>query len=172
MSTCPRCNTPLTATDYQGVALQACTQCGGRWLSHDELKTVLDTLEAPQEVRAPEEGTPTSHRGADPSGKKDLPCPDCGRAMEPFNYAGDSGVILDKCPHCDRLWLDAGQLEQVQKAVQLSRQDIERDMKRFSATLHEVEVREDRREQEDTRATPVPTLAALASRRLDPKSGV
>ena len=33
--------------------------------------------------------------------------------MAAFNYAGDSGIYLDRCEDCDGLWLDAGELRSV-----------------------------------------------------------
>jgi len=158
MSTCPRCQIALETSDYQGVALEACSRCGGQWLDPEHLKTILDTLEAPQGHPA-QPGNVVDRRKA----KENLPCPSCGQQLEPFNYAGDTGIILDKCFRCGHIWLDAGELEEVQRAVGESRRGLERDVKRFSADLHEVEVREDRREQQDVRTTPMPNLTSLVS---------
>jgi len=167
MSICPRCDAPLTATDYEEVELEACDRCGGRWLDPDSLKAIVD---AP----APAGGPPTGKEGvpglevstALHEGKPNLLCPDCREGMEPFNFAGDSGIFLGKCHRCGGVWLDAGQLEQVRQAVAASRQDIERDIKRFSGTLHEVEVQEDLLEQKDNRTTPDPTMTTIANRIL------
>jgi Zn-finger nucleic acid-binding protein len=83
--------------------------------------------------------------------------------MQPFNYAGDSGVLLDKCPQCGGLWLDAGDLERVLAAVAAAEKDIGRDIKRFSGDLHEAEVRQDALEQRDARPIIDPLTAAIAS---------
>ena len=34
--------------------------------------------------------------------------------MNPINYAGDSGVVVDRCPSCTGLWLEHSELEKVQ----------------------------------------------------------
>jgi len=87
--------------------------------------------------------------------------------MDHVNYAADSGVMIDKCPHCGGIWLDAGELEKAQAAVEASRSDLDRDIKRFSGPLHEVEVREDALEQQDNRATHAPLVSAIANRIQD-----
>jgi Zn-finger nucleic acid-binding protein len=87
--------------------------------------------------------------------------------MEHVNYAGDSGVLIDRCPGCGGIWLDAGELERARAAVQASRRDLGRDIKRFSGDLHQVEVREDALEQQDNRAAHDPLVGAIASRMED-----
>ncbi len=41
-------------------------------------------------------------------------CPVCGQQMQRFNYAINTGVFLDRCPQKHGIWLDPGELEQVQ----------------------------------------------------------
>ncbi len=124
MSTCPRCNTCLTAAEQEGVGLDSCDRCGGRWIEPDGLKALAERP-APQ---AEEAGQPPRVEVVFHDPKEGVPCPECRQPMAPFNYAGDSGVILDKCNHCDGIWLDAGELEQVRKVVAASRQDLNRDL--------------------------------------------
>ena len=37
-------------------------------------------------------------------------CPKCGNNLIEIDY---KGIAVDKCSHCDGVWLDAGELEQV-----------------------------------------------------------
>ncbi|MFC2103342.1 zf-TFIIB domain-containing protein [Bacteroidota bacterium] len=37
-------------------------------------------------------------------------CPKCGQNLIEIDY---KGIAVDKCSHCDGVWLDAGELEQV-----------------------------------------------------------
>jgi Zn-finger nucleic acid-binding protein len=39
--------------------------------------------------------------------------------MRRFNYAYDSNIYLDRCPACDGLWLDGGEIEQIARHVQV-----------------------------------------------------
>jgi uncharacterized protein len=37
-------------------------------------------------------------------------CPKCGQKLIEINYLN---IPVDKCSHCDGVWLDAGELEQI-----------------------------------------------------------
>ena len=37
-------------------------------------------------------------------------CPKCGNNLIEIDY---KGIAVDKCSHCDGVWLDAGELEQI-----------------------------------------------------------
>jgi predicted Zn-ribbon and HTH transcriptional regulator len=39
-------------------------------------------------------------------------CPKCGMELIEIDY---KNIKVDKCPHCDGIWLDAGELESVSK---------------------------------------------------------
>lgn len=161
MNPCPRCNIPLLTEEHGDIVMERCELCGGRWMTPDDLKAVLDL------IRLPPPDAPV-RIGIDLTDvQDDALCPHCGVAMEPFNYAGDSGIILDKCPSCAGLWLDGGDLERVVTVVAASEQDLDRDVKRFSADLHEAEVRQDALEQQDGSPLRDPLGAALASRIAD-----
>lgn len=161
MNPCPRCQIPLTGEQHGDIVMQRCEKCGGRWIDPDDLKAILDL------IHLPVFGNPV-RTGVDLTDiTEDAVCPRCGVPMQPFNYAGDSGVIVDKCHTCGGLWLDHGDLERIVAVVSASTQDLDRDIKRFSADLHEAEVRQDALEQKD--ATPVtdPLASALANRIAD-----
>ncbi len=160
MNPCPRCHTPLSSEEHGDIVMERCDQCGGRFLDPDDLKAILEM------VRLPVTGTAT-RMGVDLTGvNEDAACPHCNVPMEPFNYAGDSGVILDKCHGCGGLWLDKGDLERVLAVVAASEKDIERDMKRFSADLYQAEVRQDELEQRDNRTTD-PLTGSIAAQIAD-----
>ena len=161
--TCPRCGIALAAARYGGVDVEVCARCGGRWLDPEHLKTILDEVEPPEAASAVQ--------AVPRRAKEGLPCPSCGGGLEPFNYAGDSGIVLDRCPACGRIWMDAGELEQVRAAVEASRRGVEHDAKRFSGALHEVEVREDAIEQQSVEATPLPSMNPIPIRTGNEKAG-
>jgi Zn-finger nucleic acid-binding protein len=161
MNPCPRCHLPLIVEEHGDIVMQRCERCGGRWMRPDDLKAVIDL------IRLPVNG-PSVRTGIDLTDvREDAVCPRCAVPMQPFNYAGDSGIILDKCPTCGGLWLDSGDLERVLAVVSASDQDLDRDIKRFSADLHEAEVRQEALEQQDGSSIADPLAAALASRIAD-----
>jgi Zn-finger nucleic acid-binding protein len=161
MNPCPRCHVPLLAEEYGDIVMEHCERCGGRWMDPEDLKAVLDI------IRLPIHGS-TVRTGIDLTDvQENAACPRCGVPMEPFNYASDSGIVLDKCRTCGGLWLDGGDLERVLAAVAASEQDLDRDIKRFSADMHEQEVRQDALEQRDGTPLADPLASVLASRIAD-----
>ena len=46
--------------------------------------------------------------------------------MQTINYDYSSGIILDRCPQGHGLWLDAGELEQVQIVREHSEEEFEK----------------------------------------------
>ncbi len=161
MNHCPRCKIPLLTEQHGDIVMERCEMCGGRFLAPEDLRAILDLIHLPAQGPARRQGIDLTDVS------EDAPCPHCDGAMEPFNYAGDSGIILDKCPNCGGLWLDNGDLERVLAVVAASEQDLDRDAKRFSADLHEAEVRQDALEQQDGSPRTDPLAAALASRIAD-----
>lgn len=164
MNPCPRCNLPMSTEEHGDIVMEHCGRCGGWWMDPEDLKAIVDT------IRLTVEG-PAVRAGVDLTDVcEDAACPRCGVPLEPFNYAGDSGVILDKCRQCGGLWLDGGDLERVLGVVSAAEKDLDRDIKRFSAALHEAEVREDAREQQDSSPVSDPLATALVRRIADSDS--
>ncbi len=42
-------------------------------------------------------------------------CPKCGTTLSEIDF---KGIKIDKCSHCDGVWLDAGELESINKLEQ------------------------------------------------------
>ena len=168
MNTCPRCGTPLRATEY-GTGVEACGSCGGHGMSPDELRDALDSGTPPEAGAGGEGAVPVRM----PIGEvgEGLPCPACGATMAAFNYAADSGIILDRCGPCGRLWLDAGELREVRRFAAAEREAAGRDARRFAGELRHEELRQDALEREDTKDAPLPGLTAAASRAADAIEG-
>ncbi len=161
MNLCPRCKIPLLTEHHGDIVLERCEHCGGYWMTPEDLKAVLDL------IRLPVQGSAT-RMGIDLTDvQEDALCPICDVPLEPFNYAGDSGIILDKCRNCGGIWLDGGDLERVLAVVAASEKDLDRDVKRFSADLHQEEVRQDALEQKDGSPVTDPLGSVLASRIAD-----
>lgn len=169
MSTCPRCRADLAAAAYEDVSVETCQQCGGYWLTQPALKQIIDTREQEWNAKDLEaiKNAPRMPVALDEIRER-LPCPVCGEAMEPFNFSGDSGILLDRCGRCGGIWLDRGELEKVQMVVEASDEKLDEDRRRFSGWLHEIEVQEDVREQQDLRASRARAFAAVANQVLNP----
>ena len=169
MSTCPRCQCGLAAAAYEDVRVETCRQCGGHWLTRPALKQIIDTRE--QEWTAKDlEAIKNAPRMpvALEEIRERFACPVCREPMEPFNFAGDSGILLDRCNRCGGIWLDAGELEKVQMVVEAGDETLDDDRRRFLGRLREIEVQEDVREQQDLDASRARAFSALANQILNP----
>lgn len=97
---CPRCHVELIIEFHEGMEVDHCSQCNGRWLDHHE----LDEFEARV---APEEHTRRAmiEYAQRPS---ELDCPSCGKRMRAFNYRAYN-LEIDTCEDEHGFWLDAGE---------------------------------------------------------------
>jgi len=103
---CPKCHLQLGPTDVElpgkVVAVEACPRCHGMWLDGGELRKALGDRKL------------ADHLTRDIGTKTDSPlvCPRCGGLMD-HEHAGD--VEVDVCLDCRGVWLDAGELADLQQ---------------------------------------------------------
>jgi len=101
---CPKCHEPMFVAEFEGVEIDTCPTCGGVWLDGGELEALVGEPPPPKEK--PDESF----------GPPELDCPICVDKLVKDRYAG-TGVVVDKCPHGDGIWLDRGELEQILQAL-------------------------------------------------------
>ena len=110
---CPRCAVALTTEQFnepQAVfAVYYCPECDGQLLSDVQLRSVEETVQ-PRLVEL--RHVPSAEEQQVP-----LDCPRCpgSIAMEKFRHHRDAKVVLDRCPECQSIWLDGGELEAIQE---------------------------------------------------------
>ncbi|MFP4058799.1 MAG: zf-TFIIB domain-containing protein [Candidatus Brocadiia bacterium] len=97
---CPRCGEPLVVAEYELIEVDSCAACGGLWLDGGELEALLGSHVPPLEGPDPELGPPQ------------LDCPICVDKLAKDRHS-PSGVVVDRCPHGDGIWLDRGELESI-----------------------------------------------------------
>jgi Zn-finger nucleic acid-binding protein len=114
---CPRDNTELTVEHKDGIEVDHCETCNGRWLDPDE----LDLLEATV-PSTPEERRATVQYARRNS---ELKCPVCSRQMTAFNYRAYD-LEIDTCPDEHGFWLDAGENGRVRDIIAERVRDLER----------------------------------------------
>lgn len=105
---CPRDKTELVIEHHDGIEVDRCPQCNGRWLDHNE----LDELES--RTAAPGERT-----GMVDYARRDseLDCPVCGKRMVAFNYRANP-LELDTCEDQHGWWLDSGEEGRVRDLIE------------------------------------------------------
>lgn len=99
---CPGCHGWMNARRVGEVEVDRCHNCGGVWFDRDELDRLLPS--AARELRATGDRIRISAR----------PCPNDGTDLLTVTYP-QTHVEVDLCPDCDGLWLDAGELKEIQK---------------------------------------------------------
>jgi len=114
---CPRDEATLEKQTVQGgIEIDACTLCGGTWLDKGELEALQrvhehdhdnDLLPAQDRVALAYE---MAKQKLDPH----LDCPVCGTTMARHEYAWTSQVVIDECPKGCGMWLDKGEMEELE----------------------------------------------------------
>lgn len=104
---CPHDKEALVAFDLERGRLFDCGACGGQFVQHDTLRTLLQRHEvqsvAPVSMRRP---------GTTADAVRYVPCPVCKALMNRKNFGTTSGVIVDVCK-AHGTWFDAGELPRV-----------------------------------------------------------
>ncbi len=102
---CPKCQVRLNEIDAEvpgrKVMIDACPKCNGIWLDKGELKQVIGDRKL-ADYLTKDIGTKT---------ESPLVCPRCGGLMD-YEHAED--VEVDVCLDCRGVWLDAGELSELQ----------------------------------------------------------
>jgi len=107
---CSDCQGPLEVIREPAGSLLNCRKCGGQFVEHALLRSLLETHE--QTGQAFPDSPYRRPRKAQLERVHYRPCPLCKRMMNRKNFGGASGVIVDLCaPH--GTWFDAGELPQV-----------------------------------------------------------
>jgi len=81
-----------------------CPRCGGRFYDAGELESMLQLVRCFEEVSLDE---PDVESIPDEEVRRVETCPVDGAVMEPQDIAG---IVIDRCPRCQGLWLDRGEV--------------------------------------------------------------
>ena len=137
---CPACKELLCTIDYEGIEIETCPECKGEWLDSDELKHVVKARDVrfnPEERRAIAAAVKiTGVQLSDVD--RDLPCPKCSGQTDPFNYGGDTGIIINRCTSCRGIWLDGKELEKVQMVIEGWEDHLPDDLAQYGLRLREI----------------------------------
>lgn len=102
---CPKCfGGTLERLELAGIEVDRCAQCQGVWLDEYELDDLLDL--DPTELQA----LLDAPRAAGSLDDQPASCPRDGAALRRLRQRT---VVLDCCPQCKGLWLDAGEFRRL-----------------------------------------------------------
>ncbi len=107
---CPRCNIEMEEESFRGSVIDISPKCSGIWLDGDEFRYHTSARDIYPDKKIPRNfrREPLSEE------RKYLPCVRCKKLMHRENFRRISSVLIDKCP-AHGVWLDAGELEQIDK---------------------------------------------------------
>ncbi len=111
MPRCPVCRTQMDRIRYERVPVHNCGSCGGHWVE----KPRLDLILARREVQMPEPVKQKMMEIAEESNTtQKLICLTCAKEMVKEQFKHWAEIQLDRCPKCNGIWLDRGELEKCQ----------------------------------------------------------
>lgn len=107
---CPGCRNELQPFDLKGIVIQECPGCKGKWFKRDQLRLAKDRQD--DHLRwldfdpfgRDAEGLSVASEGKI--------CPECVKPMSSLMYR-QSNIVIDKCPLCEGIWLDHGELARI-----------------------------------------------------------
>jgi uncharacterized protein len=125
---CPRDTSELQQKVYEAsVEVDQCPQCAGMFLDKGELETIQGTVEKDHR-RAAVESADSSWdpvEAAESEVRGSIDCLKCGTRMERRRYGFGSQTIIDECPKGCGLWLDGGEIQELERFYESSQQDVE-----------------------------------------------
>lgn len=117
---CPNCDQSLRPAQYEGTTIHACDGCHGEFVESESLREIVNTRE--QAFSRDLQQAIRDHRpsfGVPPGAtERSLACPSCDMPMDVLNYSSDTAVMVDRCPSCAGVWLDADELAHIQAILE------------------------------------------------------
>jgi Zn-finger nucleic acid-binding protein len=95
----------MRATLDDREAIEICERCKGILMAR---QAFAETLTARRRAAQTPSVTPRPTDRAEL--QRRIACPDCGAPMVTDWYYGPGNIVIDTCPACDVIWLDAGEL--------------------------------------------------------------
>ncbi len=102
---CPRCKVRLKKGALDGGSVASCARCRGILFPADHFAGVVARRRA---ARSDSDVLPAPFDREEL--RRSTSCPRCGRRMDTHPYGGGGAAVIDSCPRCALVWLDAGEL--------------------------------------------------------------
>lgn len=110
---CPKCGLPLRRWAVGTLIAEGCLQCGGVFLSPPTYRALW---QEPSAARLLEDAF--ADQSPIPLLAAQMPCPQCGIAMQATYLPEAPNVGVERCPQCGYLWFDDGELEKLAQSAQ------------------------------------------------------
>jgi Zn-finger nucleic acid-binding protein len=123
---CPRDTSELQGKVYEGsVEVDQCPQCAGMFLDKGELETIQANIEKDHRRAVVESADTTQDlvEVAENDVRGPVDCMKCGARMERRRYGFGSQTVIDECPKGCGLWLDGGEIQELERFYERSHED-------------------------------------------------
>ena len=112
---CSGCGGGLAQTQYLGVDIDMCPECGGVWLEDGRLKDLIDSARRGLPSKSIENATTfrPSFRLSEQDHRRIVKCPWCIGILRPVNYTSSSGVAIYTCINNHGVWVPKDNLERL-----------------------------------------------------------
>lgn len=99
---CPVCkaNTLYDFNTSEGVTLDFCDKCRGVWFDRGEVANYVDLAS----------DIPNLAEDLKSAAESPYACPKCSVGMQRMKYTPEGNLIIDRCPQCEGIFLDGGEL--------------------------------------------------------------
>ena len=109
---CPIDQSLMRQIGEGGVSIDWCELCDGVWLDAGELTRLAHTTADLPTLPDKPTSIPSPQRASR------FNCPRCQRSMEQRPYSDENPILIDRCPSCQGVWLDRGELQEIYSAIQ------------------------------------------------------
>ena len=110
--TCPICTHPLTAGRLEGQPVEYCANCHGMLMRQGVFSRVIEMKRSNYRGEKVTSRQPLNRQEL----QREIRCPGCQNPFSTHPYYGPGRVVVDTCPHCCLIWLDAGEMSIIEKA--------------------------------------------------------
>lgn len=123
----------MRSLPMKDFTFDVCDACGGVWFDEEELKKTAHVFAGGIPAHVEEYSQIVKENDVPPATtvpKKEwphedgIPCPLDGAKTQKFVYAGDSGIIFEKCSSCGGMWFDGDELVHLAEYVKPSAKDL------------------------------------------------
>lgn len=116
---CPDCHVALNTETIHETHIDVCPQCAGVWFDDGELTALQQRGLAGQ---VDDLFTPSVQRWS--SGGRLRTCPVCPEVvLDEYSYMYSTPVRIDACPACHGLWVQDGELKQMERLAYQAHQE-------------------------------------------------
>ena len=124
---CPRDGAKLEAKIYEAnIEVDACPRCDGMFLDKGELEQIQKATEHDYEKALGERADSLKEMfgAANQELAGPAKCPRCGTEMDMRPYGYGSQILIDVCPEDCGIWLDAGEIQALEKFFERSQAEV------------------------------------------------